>query len=299
MKPFSKISGGIAEQDHVLVAPPLMMREPQKWNMFGAGKPVFPLGPDLGGVGTGKGGGDINPGERRGQKMDGISSWHGHNPEHRSLFLVNTGHVTCYSPEGVMLWQTLTKVRWGMDRRKAGESSLETLSVQPSLTALPLHLDQLPKHVVAVAAGSLAVLNAETGSILHELDLVRGPVSGVTVGDFTNDRVNDVIIITAKGYTGYRVRVRAGAGATTVLMVVLLFLLALVLVFKLLQEDDEDELSDEVIQSEPAVDKPDAPPSNWIPGDRGLDAPAKFPRRTFFGQRSRQLHQQLKAAKQL
>jgi hypothetical protein len=143
MKPFSQISGGIAEQDHVLVAAPLMMREPQKWNMFGAGKPAFPLGPDLGGVGTGKGGGDINPGERRGQKMDGISSWHGRNPEHRSLFLVNTGHVTCYSPEGVLLWQTLTKVRWGMDRRKAGESSLETLSVQPSLTALPLYKDQL------------------------------------------------------------------------------------------------------------------------------------------------------------
>jgi hypothetical protein len=153
-----------------------------------------------------------------------------------------------------------------------------------------------------VAAGSIAVLNAETGAVLHEQDLVRGPVSGVTVGDFTNDGVNDVILITAKGYTAYRLRVRAGAGATTVLMVVLLFLLALVLVFKLLQEDEEDEpLDQEVNQSELSGlrSEPDASPTNWIPGDRGIDAPVKQPRRTFFGQRSRQLHQQLKSAKQL
>eukprot|EP00808_Paulinella_micropora_P017153 g32257.t1 len=183
-----------------------------------------------------------------------------------SLFFVNSGLVTAFSSSGRHLWSTPTTSSWldgsealhikmQMSRRNRGrrlrgrkqeEGSLAQAEDSglifrqkaffPSLIGLSLQQDsQFPEFIAAVGEFTVSVLSRANGAIQAEAWLPSTPVSPPVVGDFNNDGVSDLLIMTTGGLHGLASYSTPGSRVFLVLLVFLLCILLVALLMKALQ----------------------------------------------------------------
>eukprot|EP00252_Welwitschia_mirabilis_P007876 TRINITY_DN19585_c0_g1_i1.p1 TRINITY_DN19585_c0_g1~~TRINITY_DN19585_c0_g1_i1.p1 ORF type:complete len:697 (+),score=126.02 TRINITY_DN19585_c0_g1_i1:313-2403(+) len=120
------------------------------------------------------------------------------------IFLTSRGEVTSYSPgilgQGAILrWQLLTGATWSNLPTPAG---MVEEKVIPTLEPLPLHVHGV-HEVILVAGEQEANVISPGGSYLTSIYLPSPPTHPILYGDFSNDGLNDLIVMTSDGIYGY------------------------------------------------------------------------------------------------
>lgn len=193
-------------------------------------------------------------------------------PRLQSVYFTNDGLLTSFDPEGNTLWRVQTQSSWLTTQTEARDSAsgnqrvmhrkkrhlnkgkmqkqedvflrkIHQLSMQPSATPFKVfnNVDHSRSHsrnhrgekyLLAVGEDTLSLLDRE-GNVISDISVFDVPVAKPCVGDFNNDDLNDIIIITTAGYYGYTVRHRIGSALFTVLVCFLLVCLTLTFVYKM------------------------------------------------------------------
>eukprot|EP00698_Gefionella_okellyi_P023830 TRINITY_DN824_c0_g1_i6.p2 TRINITY_DN824_c0_g1~~TRINITY_DN824_c0_g1_i6.p2 ORF type:complete len:304 (+),score=55.76 TRINITY_DN824_c0_g1_i6:1099-2010(+) len=141
-----------------------------------------------------------------------------------AAFLVSTGLVTLYSPEGTLLWHADSGARWTPNTRQRGE-------FVPSLTPMTLEMRGAhhgnADHVLAIGEDQLAVVGVD--SIIVIQTPVRRVQAPPLLVDVNKDGWTDLVLLTVEGVSimtlhhksGGSVVVFAALITTAVLMLVL------------------------------------------------------------------------------
>ncbi len=98
--------------------------------------------------------------------------------------------------------------------------------------------NQREEHVLAVGAGGMALVSAE-GELLGETAFEEPPVGRAVIGDVDGDGINDVVIVTARAYYGYRLLARAPSMLFPSLIVALLVAMAALAIYHRSQSASE------------------------------------------------------------
>lgn len=159
----------------------------------------------------------------------------GHNHRKGShgdvIFLTNRGEVTSYSPglhgqDVVWRWQLLTGATWSNLPSPSG--MMESVTV-PTLKAISLK--RHGKQEMILASGELeAVIISPGGSELATVDLPGPPTHALIVEDFTNDGLNDIIVVTANGVYGFAQTKHPGALFFSTLVGCLIVIMAVIFI---------------------------------------------------------------------
>jgi hypothetical protein len=103
-------------------------------------------------------------------------------------------------------------------------ASLRLQSFWPSVTPLSLRVDATSDavgdgdHIIVAGQHSLSLLSSTDGSIRGETTVIDVPTTRVTIGDWSRDGINDIIVTTPLGYYGIIVEERLGAGIAMILL---------------------------------------------------------------------------------
>lgn len=102
--------------------------------------------------------------------------------------------------DAVWQWQLLTGATWSNLPSPSG--MMEAGTVVPTLKALPLRVHD--NQVMILAAGDQeAVVLSPGGSLLTSIDLPAPPTHALIYDDFSNDGLNDLILMTSSGVYGF------------------------------------------------------------------------------------------------
>eukprot|EP01018_Ginkgo_biloba_P019023 Gb_32352 [translate_table: standard] len=120
------------------------------------------------------------------------------------IFLTSRGEVTSYSPGvhgqgAVRRWQLLTGATWS---NLPSPSGMVEEKVVPTLEALPLRVHG-PQEGILVAGEQEALIISPSGSQLTSMFLPSPPTQPILYGDFSNDGLNDLILVTSNGIYGF------------------------------------------------------------------------------------------------
>ncbi|EPS63979.1 hypothetical protein M569_10795, partial [Genlisea aurea] len=120
------------------------------------------------------------------------------------IFLTNRGEVTSYSPglhghDVTWNWQILTGATWSNLPSPSG--LMESRRVVPTLLPFPLkrHDDGRRQRLILAAGEQEAVVISPGGSVKATVELPAPPTHAVVVDDFSNDGLNDLIVVAANG----------------------------------------------------------------------------------------------------
>jgi len=140
-----------------------------------------------------------------------------------TIFLVSNGKMSSYRPNGRLNWQIDTEATWTKVRTKASQHSMGS-SQSFTASLLPFLLDPFGDQKAILAVGRSIVLVSPTGDILASVSLEgQIPVTSPTIGDFNNDGLDDIIVTTATGYTGFVVlNGRSSLGLLVPLLIVVI-----------------------------------------------------------------------------
>ncbi|KAL2905478.1 Trigger factor [Bienertia sinuspersici] len=121
------------------------------------------------------------------------------------VFLTNRGEVTSYSPgehghEAVWQWQIMTGATWSNVPSPSG--MMESGYVVPTLKTFSLRVHDNQKMIL-VAGDQEALVISPDGSIMTTLELPAPPTHTLVSADFSNDGLNDLILVTANGVYGF------------------------------------------------------------------------------------------------
>ncbi|CAO2828082.1 unnamed protein product [Amaranthus hypochondriacus] len=121
------------------------------------------------------------------------------------IFLTSRGEVTSYSPgehghEAVWQWQILTGATWSNLPSPSG--TMESGNVVPTLMPFSLRVHDNQK-LILVAGDQEALVIAPDGSIMTTLELPAPPTHTLISADFSNDGLNDLILVTENGVYGF------------------------------------------------------------------------------------------------
>jgi len=157
---------------------------------------------------------------------------------YHSFFFLNSGLISSFNHDGTRTWHTQTRATWLHSSGATGTAQSPALAAfRPTLTPFAARVDTPSEHVLVIGEryGALVSLG---GSVRVEWPLAPDlAVAKPVVGDFNGDGLNDVVLVTTKGFYGYAVTRRLGGQLFSVLVICLLFLLLAVLAFKLSQAD--------------------------------------------------------------
>lgn len=144
-----------------------------------------------------------NPSERSAPdlKQRGLSEWD-------SYFLVSTGRLTSYNPEGKLRWQRDTVASWDVTRSPP---------LIPSLSHF--QMDEQSEGFVIAVGESIEVLSL-SGDQMTWTELNFLPLEPPIFGDFSNDGINEMIIVTAEGLVGFTLQYQQGYGLFQVVALV-------------------------------------------------------------------------------
>jgi hypothetical protein len=141
---------------------------------------------------------------------------------------VSVGTVSCFSGKtGEIVWRTSKNPQWHV-----GFGSASLLHFVPDAaisSALGSH-DTTESLLLLAGDKDVALLSRETGIILASAPLPYAPIVRTVIGDFDNDGVNDIIVVSSDSMLGYRLTVTASTRGLLVAFLVLLFLAAIVFV---------------------------------------------------------------------
>ncbi|XP_021718102.1 uncharacterized protein LOC110685869 [Chenopodium quinoa] len=121
------------------------------------------------------------------------------------IFLTSRGEVTSYSPgehghEAVWQWQIMTGATWSNLPSPSG--MMESGNVVPTLKLFSLRVHD-NRQLILVAGDQEAIVISVDGSILTTLELPAPPTHALVSSDFSNDGLNDIILVTANGVYGF------------------------------------------------------------------------------------------------
>eukprot|EP01041_Mallomonas_annulata_P005268 gene5268-10538_t len=173
----------------------------------------------------------VNPTSRDAKVMDVIVA-------------VSIGVVTCYSGEGVYRWQVTDAPSWAVavpvDSDRSLDQDKRSRPPAPHASVLPFDWDaqrveESGTHdssfaQVMVLGDSKLALISRTGDILTSADIPKLPVTRPVFGDFDDDGIIDVIVVTADAVFGYRLEVTPSAKGMLIAFLVLIVLAAVIFV---------------------------------------------------------------------
>jgi len=125
-----------------------------------------------------------------------------------SIFIVSSGYVTSFSPNGKKLWALHTEATWS----KNDYASLAAVYVLPT--------DPVP-HIITT--GKSLVLISPLGSVLSTQPLRKTSsalaegedeirsIAPPALGDFNNDGITDVVVLGHDGFYGYAIQKGTGS----------------------------------------------------------------------------------------
>ncbi|XP_010679823.2 uncharacterized protein LOC104895102 [Beta vulgaris subsp. vulgaris] len=121
------------------------------------------------------------------------------------VFLTSRGEVTSYSPgvhghEAIWQWQIMTGATWSNLPSPSG--MMESGNVVPTLKPFSLRVHDNQK-LILVAGDQEALVISPDGSIMTTLELPAPPTHTLVSADFSNDGLNDLILVTANGVYGF------------------------------------------------------------------------------------------------
>ncbi|KAF5454513.1 hypothetical protein F2P56_024171 [Juglans regia] len=121
------------------------------------------------------------------------------------IFLTNRGEVTSYSPlsheHGAdWQWHLSTGATWSNLPSPSG--MMEATMVVPTLKAFSLRMHD-NQEVILAAGDQEAVVISPGGSPLTSIDLPGAPTHALICEDFSNDGLNDIILVTSSGVYGF------------------------------------------------------------------------------------------------
>ncbi|KAL9241667.1 hypothetical protein vseg_015750 [Gypsophila vaccaria] len=123
------------------------------------------------------------------------------------VFLTNRGEVTAYSPgdhghEAVWQWQLLTGATWSNLPSPSG--MMESGFVVPTLKPFSLRVHEHDtQQMILVAGDQEALVISPGGSIMTTFELPAPPTHALISADFSNDGLNDLIVVTENGVYGF------------------------------------------------------------------------------------------------
>eukprot|EP01097_Dermamoeba_algensis_P006261 TRINITY_DN3920_c0_g1_i1.p1 TRINITY_DN3920_c0_g1~~TRINITY_DN3920_c0_g1_i1.p1 ORF type:complete len:686 (-),score=161.99 TRINITY_DN3920_c0_g1_i1:182-2239(-) len=131
--------------------------------------------------------------------------------ESLSVFLINTGKMTCLNTKGRIMWQVDTLADWlpqvqetGFDlftNQEASQTNEDDAVPTGSLELI--HLDFDKKIPAVVATGWAVSLVSESGEILSQKGLNALAIAPPLIADNNNDGYEDIIVVAHDGYYGY------------------------------------------------------------------------------------------------
>lgn len=147
------------------------------------------------------------------------------------IFLTSRGEVTSYSPgihgQGALRrWQLLTGSTWTNFPSPAGMAEEKVI---PTLKALSLHVHG-PKQVILVAGEQEATIISQGGSLLASIFLPSPPTHQILYGDFSNDGLTDLVLVSSNGIYGFVQTRQPGALFFSSLVGCLIIVMAVILV---------------------------------------------------------------------
>ena len=151
---------------------------------------------------------------------------------------INTGVISCFDGgSGELLWQSLKNPEWTVGFNFA---SLDQYVADAEETdALGTH--DTPTSMLFVTGSVEAALVArDSGASLTSIELPYPPATKPVFGDFNNDGVNDVIIVSSDSLFGYRMKVSASSKGMFVTTIVLLVLASIIFVANIRTEEIHD-----------------------------------------------------------
>lgn len=145
---------------------------------------------------------------------------------------VNTGVVTAYSGKGEFLWQLRDAPTWAVDNRNASAVLFDVDARR---------VDDLGKHdnvhaCVLITGEDRLSLVSRDGDVLASAYLPKKPIARPAMGDFDNDGISDIIVVTADAYLGYKVS--AVSSPKGLLIALIILLVAAVAIFLLSMRSD-------------------------------------------------------------
>lgn len=156
--------------------------------------------------------------------------------EFDTVFLVSSGRMTSFRPNGKVNWQLDTPASWikkeitlSQRRRRieAAKKKGPEVPILASLSTFSLEAYGDSKYLLAV--GHAAAVVSPTGELLASLSLVDTAMSTPVIGDFNNDGINDFILVTSRGYRGYTLHSSIGYGFLPFVIVLIVVSLVLVI----------------------------------------------------------------------
>jgi len=167
---------------------------------------------------------------------------------------IHSGVVTSYSGSGEFNWQIRTAPQWSaiMDNSEAGNSTSGsgTSTATSKLTsdaASVLAFDSDANRVselgthnsiyssILVSGESSLLLLSREGDSLTTADIPRAPIAPPVLGDFDNDGVTDIILVTDGAVLGYHLHVQQASRGILIALVVLVAIAAVIFVANIQQ----------------------------------------------------------------
>lgn len=157
----------------------------------------------------------------------------------RIFAFLGTGAVYAMDCTSAILWKVKTQSAW--EQSPAPGTFIPSIKVLEARSGEGLFrrftTAKLKQYLVCVGSTQLTVLNLETGDIESVLSLPYAPLTDIILGDFNQDLVQDIIIITRYGTLGVGAK-RSQSGAMR-LMIVLLFLFAVGMIALITSIDEQ------------------------------------------------------------
>lgn len=148
------------------------------------------------------------------------------------IVAINIGYVTCYSGDGTFKWQTKGAPNWDL---KSNSKSLLAFDFDA------IRVDELGTHdnrhaqILLLGDSSIALVSRD-GTIEAHAEVPTKAIAIPTLGDFDNDFITDVIIITEEAVLGYRLEVTASIKGMLIAFIILAIVALVVFLLTLRSE---------------------------------------------------------------
>jgi hypothetical protein len=158
---------------------------------------------------------------------------------HDLIVAVNTGVVSSYSSSGALNWQVRGTPAWSFTFSEPSHSTPEAIAATRHAAVLAFDSDATRAEEagthntlyasILISGESALELISGDGHYLASSEIPSPPVARPILGDFDNDGVSDVLVVTDEAVLGYHVKVEKATNG--LFIAVLLVALAAAIVF--------------------------------------------------------------------
>ena len=145
---------------------------------------------------------------------------------------INTGITSCYDGNGEFKWQNKNSPVWSLDSKSHYLIAFDSDSVRAD--ELGTH-DNRHAQILVLGDKSIALLSRE-GLILTKSDVPNIVTTRPVIGDFDNDLITDVVLVTDDAILAYRLEITASTRGVLIAFIILSILALVVFISTLRSE---------------------------------------------------------------